>query len=468
MRQPLSSLDLSFLSLEGANTPMHLGAVLVFGPGPSGDSLGLAARLRERAATVPRLLGRLAQSGVGLDGTAWVEDPYFDAALHVRHRQLAPTAGREELADRVADLMAEPLARDRPLWELHVLGGLADGRTAVVVKIHHALADGLRAIELGLDLFDDVGGAAETAVLRVLPGLPPSNEGTSGGLAAGLVGLLHPLSRLLDPRTAANGFTRQAELAGETASIAAAVAKTLLSPAPPSSLNVPVGPTRRLVMHQVDLDDVHLVRKQHGGTVNDVVLAVVAGALRSWMTSHGQLPDKPLRVLVPVSLRHRSPDRQVGNSLSGYLVDLPTSEADPLARLHTLREAMSLNKMSGPLRGPGAFPVLVERLPPLVHRLAAPLVGRLAGHAGARLFNAVLTSVPVPDVPLHLAGCPLEEVYPVVPLGPGQTLGIAVSSYRGSLHIGLHADPAALPDAGELGAALTAALADLLASTEIG
>lgn len=462
MRQPLSSLDLSFLSLETTNTPMHLGAALVFGPGRSESPLELATCLRERARAVPRLRCRLAPAGHGHADAAWEEDPYFDPALHVRHRQLPSPAGRDDLAGHVAELMEAPLARDRPLWELHVLGGLPDGRTAVVVKIHHALADGLRAIELGLNLFDRLSGSPADAppVVRTLPGVRPDVPGR--GPVPGLAGVLRPLGRLLDPRAAAAGLLRQAEVAQESAGIATAVARTLLSPAPSSSLNVAVGPTRRFAMHRVDLDDVHLVRKRHGGTVNDVILTVVAGGLRTWMAAQGDLPDKPLRVLVPVSRRHRDPRRRGSNSLSGYLVDLPTGEADPLARLHAVREAMSVNKAAGPLRGPGAFPVLAERLPPQAHRMAGSLIGGLAAPVAARLFNAVLTNVPVPDIPLSVAGSPLEEVYPIVPLAPGQALGIAVSPFRGSLHIGLHSDAAAVPDGDALGSALAVALSELV------
>jgi diacylglycerol O-acyltransferase len=396
VNQPLSSLDLSFLTLEGPNTPMHLGAVLVFGPALSQGSLRLATTLRTRTAAIPRLRCRLVRAGLGRGNTAWDEHPHFDPALHVHHRQLPPTAGREDLADSVAEFLAAPLARERPLWELHVLGGLPYGRTAVVVKIHHALADGLRAVELGMDLFDDLNGSTDNArpVLRVVPPHQHDDPPAGRGLAAGLAGALRPLTHLVDPRNAAAGLLRQAKLARETAGIATAVANTLFSPAPPSPLNVTLGPTRRFATHRVDLDDVHLVRQQHGGTVNDVVLAVVAGGLRTWMTTHGHLPDKPLRVLVPVSRRHRDPHRRVGNSLSGYLVDLPTGEPDPLARLHLVRGAMSVNKKAGPLRGPGAFPVLAERLPPQAHRMAASLIATLAAPVAARLFNAVDITAP--------------------------------------------------------------------------
>lgn len=468
MAQPLSSLELSFLALEHPNMPMHLGAVLVFGPrdDPGQDSMALAVTLRERAAAVPGLRMRLAARGFGIGGPVWVEDERFDAVRHVEHGVLACPIGGEDLADQVADFMGSALDRDRPLWRFRVLGGVAEGRTAVLVKIHQALADGLRAVELGLHLFDDRRDSAEAQagqVLSILPRLHQSDPRRVGGLVSGPSGGLEALVKVLDPRTTRADLTRQAARAGETLRIGTAVARQLASPAPSSPLNAAVGPTRRFLRLSVDLDDVHRVRKEHGGTVNDVVLAVVAGALQSWMISRGDLPDRDVRVLVPVSRSH--PDRLAGNRLSGYLLDLPTREPDALARLHAVREAMSQNKFAGPCRGPGAFPVLAELVPPRLHRLTAPLGTRLAGRLAPRLFNVVLANVPLPDIPLSVAGHPLEEVYPVVPLAPGQALALGVATYRGSLHLGLHADPAAIPDLDHLSQALAAAVGELAAAS---
>lgn len=454
VNQPLSSLDSSFLSLEGATTPMHLGAVLVFAPADAtaGDAQRLATTLRERAARIPRLRRRLVRAGSGLGAAAWDTDRDFDPAAHVHHGELTGPGGQTALAERAAALMAVPLDRDRPLWELHVLGGLGGGRVAVVAKVHHALADGLRAVELGFRLFDDLCDLAE-----------PENPTPSRPTAArtGLVHLLDPIARLVNARTAPAELTHRAGQANETARIGAAVLRSLLRPAPSSSFNVPVGPRRTLALRQLDLDDLYRVRKQHGGTINDVVLAVVAGALRGWLSRRAELPDRPLRVLVPVSRPQRATDRPAGNHLSGYLVDLPSDEPDPLARLHAIRQTMEENKAAGPARGPGAFPVLVNHLPPLLHRLTAPLTTPLAGPVATRLFNTVLTNVPLPDIPLTMAGARLVEIYPVVPLGPGQALGLAVSRYRRTLHIGLHADPAAVPDLDQLADELPAALTEL-------
>jgi diacylglycerol O-acyltransferase len=471
--EPLSSLDLSFLRLEGRDTPMHLGAVLVFGPAdevdgsPGAGPERLAAELRARVVAVPRLRRRLAPTGPGY---AWVEDPGFDPTVHVRHSRLPAPAGPTELAAATGALMASRLRRDRPLWELHVLGPLADGGTAVVIKLHHALADGLRAVGLGITLFDTVRtGPGDTAEpgRRTLSLVPPvaDVDGSTGQLMGALGPLLAPTRLLPGPRTVAAGLMSRAGQARDTAGIAAAVLRTTLrDPAPPSPLNTAAGPGRRFAMLRADLDEVHRVRKHHGGTVNDVALAVVAGGLRQWLGSRGHLPTAPLRVLVPVSRPHPDPADVAGNRLSGYLVDLPTDQPDPLTRLHTIREAMVAHKATGHRRGAGAFPLLADLMPTLAHRLTGPLstalTAPLAATAASRLFNTVVTNVPLPDLGLSLAGARLTEVYPVVPLAPGQTLGVALTTYRGTLHLGLHAGPG-LPDLNHLGQALTAALTEL-------
>jgi diacylglycerol O-acyltransferase len=457
----LSSLDLSFLCLEGPDTPMHLGAVLILRPTGADGAHRLTVALRTRVSAVPRLCRRLAPVAFQPGAAAWVEDPDFDPAGHVQHGSLPAPGGRGELADRVAELLAVPLQRSRPLWELHVLDGLADGSVAVLAKIHHALADGLRAVGLGFALFDDPRDpdcrdrpvpdrAARTATTAAGAGL---------GIAGAVGGLIASTSLLLDPRTAPGVLARHAGQAWAATGIAASLLHTLRHPAPVSPLNVTMGPARRFAMLRADLDDVQLVRKAHGGTVNDVLLAVVAGGLRSWLARRKHPLNSPARVLIPVSRPPGNPGDTSGNLLSGYLLDLPVNEPDPLERLRAVRHSMAMNKAAGPAHGPGAFPLLADLLPSLVHRLAGPFAAPLA----FRLFNTVITSVPLPDLPLTLAGAELVEIYPAVPLAARQALGIAVSTYRRTVHIGLHADHAAMPDLDRLGHDLSVELTELVA-----
>jgi diacylglycerol O-acyltransferase len=455
----LSSLDLSFLCLERIDTPMHLGAVLIFRPaagvGQADCAQLLAAALRTRAAAVPRLRRRLGSVRWPPGAAAWVEDPDFDSARHVHHWSLAAPGGHGQLAARTGELLAVALDRRRPLWELHVLDGAADGGVAVLVKIHHALADGLRAVLLGMALFDNEADAVAPDRLAPRIAAAPAAGGFAGAVGA-LLGLARPL---VDPRITVGELTRHARQARHAAGITASVLNGMARPAPGSPLNVRLGPDRRFAMLRADLDEVHRVRKAHGGTVNDVLLTLVAGALRDWLTNRGPAPTGPLQALVPVSWPHPDPADGSGNRLSGYLADLPVHEPDPLQRLRAVRHAMTMNKAAGPGRGPGAFPLLAGMLPPLVHRLGTPLIASTA----PRLFNAVITQVPMPDVPLTLAGARLTALYPVVPLAPGQALGVAMSTYHDTVHVGLQADPVALPNLDRLAQHFRGALDALLA-----
>jgi diacylglycerol O-acyltransferase len=458
--QRLSSLDLSFLCLEGRHTPMHLGAVLVFAT-PAGVTEGdhaerLAAVLRHRVTAVPRLRRRLTRLAFPPGASAWSDDPQFDPSEHVHVSTLPTPGGPAGLATRAAELLATPLDRRRPLWEMHVIDGLADGGVAVLVKIHHALADGLRAVLLGMAVFDNPW--QQTAQDQRGSTQRPADAGLLGGLLNTASELVESTRRLIDPRTSPQELLWRARQARAATAVTASVTHRLLKPAPPSPLNVPVGPNRRFAMLRLDLDDIHRVRKTHGGTVNDVLLAVVAGGLRSWLATRGDVVRGPLRALVPVSRPHPDPRDSTGNRLSGYLVNLPIEEPDPVVRLSSIRAAMSANKAAGPARGPGAFPTLANLLPPILHRLSGPL----AAPASSRLFNTVITQVPLPDLNLTLAGARLTEIYPVVPLAAGQALGVAVSTYLGTAHVGLHADYDALPDLDQLGSDVTDAVAELL------
>lgn len=211
----------------------------------------------------------------------------------------------------------------------------------------------------------------------------------------------------------------------------------------------------------IDLDDVHRVRKTVGGTVNDVLIAVVAGALRRWLDERGDGSEGVApRALIPVSKRRPRTAHPQGNRLSGYLIRLPVDDPDPLGRLRTVRTAMDRNKDAGPNRGAGAVALLADHVPPLGHRIGGPVVGQ----AARLLFDILVTSVPLPSLGLKLGGCPLTEVFPFAPLARGQALAVAVSTYRGQVHYGLVADAEAVPDLDVLARALTEEVAALNAA----
>ncbi|WP_431948304.1 wax ester/triacylglycerol synthase family O-acyltransferase [Actinacidiphila sp. bgisy167] len=449
----LSPLDLAFWNLDSPGHPMHLGAVAVFDRDPERavDADGLAALLTARAEAVPRMRQRVKDVWYGVGGAAWAADASFDARHHVH----AVRSADDRAA--VAELMARPMDRHRPPWEVYVIEGAPDAPFRVLVKLHHALADGLRAVEFGAALLDQ--GARDPAPTRAAPSAASRSAADRGPSPGSHL----PALPLPDPRQVVASLPERVREAGRVLGIGSAVLRASLDPGGPAALGAawtPGGAERRFATASLDVDDLHHVRKTSGGTVNDVVMAVVAGALRHWMEARGDDPAGPgPRALIPVARRRRRGVRGGrGNSISGYLLRLPVGEPDPLARLRDVRAGMDRNKDAGPDTGPGAVALLADSVPPLAHRFAAPLLA-----ASARLlFDVLVTNVPMLDVPLSLDGCRMTELYPIAPLARGQSLAVACSTYRRRVHIGLLADAGSLPDADALAAALHGALAELL------
>lgn len=438
----LSALDMSFLCMENDASPMHLGAVAVFHPAEPVRPEQVVDLLARRARRVPRMRCKVSTTVLPPGGAAWAEDPVFNPRNHILHHRLE-AGGRDDLAALVSEVMTAPLDRNRPLWQLHLVSGLEGGRYALVAKMHHAMCDGQGAIGLGLGLLD--GGEA-FLVEAAQPAEQVEHPSPLASLARQGAELLarpeHAVGEVLDR-------------AGTALGIASAVLGRMRAPQPSPLLTAPSG-TRRAAFASLDLRELQRIRRKRGGTLNDLLLAVVAGAMRTWLTAHGQ-PLDVLRALIPASQRPRSTGSEDGNQLSAYLCDLPVGEPDPVRRLALIHEAMDANKTAGPRRGAGALPVLAGLIPPALHRFAAPL----AAYAAPLLFDIVVTSVPLPPVPLHLGGGRLAELYPIAPLASGHALAIGLSRYRDAVHIGLYADGAALPDLEKLTEALPAALAEL-------
>jgi WS/DGAT/MGAT family acyltransferase len=437
----LAPLDLTFWNIETPEHPMHLAALGVFPARSPTVGAHAADLLAARAAGVPGLRMRIRdvwQPPLALTrpfsfgGATREPAAGFDPLDHVR---LHAPAGDFHAA--AGTLMQRPLNRDRPPWEAHVLPGEDGTSFAVLFKFHHALADGLRALGLAAAVLDPMD----------LPAPRPRPEPPRRGP-------LPDVRRL-------SGLVRGALAdAGRALDIGAAVALSGLDVRSSAALTAESSGTRRTAGVCLDLDDVHRIRKAEGGTVNDVLIAVVAGALRRWLDERGDGSEGVApRALIPVSQRRPRTAHPQGNRLSGYLIRLPVGDPDPRSRLGTVRTAMDRNKDAGPARGAGAVALLADHVPALGHRLGGPLVGQ-----AARLwFDILVTSVPLPSLGLRLGGHPLAEVYPLAPLARGHSLAVAVSTYRGRVHYGLVADAKAVPDLDRLAAAMTEETAALTA-----
>ena len=426
----LSGLDTAFLCLEGNGMPMHMGALAVFAPPLPISTERLAAVLVQRSERIPRLRHRVKAEWYRPDRAGWVDEVRFDARDHVHTHFLRRAA---DLTHHVARLMARPLNPARPLWEAHVIGGLTGDRVGVLVKLHHALTDGTGAVMLAAELLDGGHHAGDAK--------QASRETSPGGLWSTARQALRVIT----------SPSRLARHAAETANISASVLRKSSPTAMAMSLTASPADERRLATTHLHRDVLSRIRKLHGGTTNDAVLGVLTGAWRRWLQEH-RLPveQDSVRALIPVSIRGRRNGRRAGNQLSGYLCELPVGEPDPVLQLRTIRARMNANKAAGPARGAGAFPLLAERVPPAVHRAVGPLLRRSA----TLLFDTVITHVPLPDIPLHLDGAELHEVYPIVPLAHGQQLAVGVSTYHNTVHIGLHGAGRGLPDLQQLAAAI--------------
>ncbi|MGW1024640.1 wax ester/triacylglycerol synthase family O-acyltransferase [Streptomyces sp. NPDC002577] len=440
----LAPLDLAFWNIESAQHPMHLGAVGVFTADSPTAAQHAAELLATRAAAVPGLRMRIRDVLLPVGGAARVPDPGFDPLDHVRL-----TGPVRDFHAAAGALMERPLDRSRPPWEAHVLPAADGGSFAVLFKFHHALADGLRALTLAAAVMDPVD---------LPPARPRPAEEPPRGLRLPLPGVRPITLGDLTPRRLP-GLLREAVAdVTQALDIGASVARAGLAVRSSPALTSRASGTRRTAGVALEIDDVHRVRKAAGGTVNDVLIAVVAGALRRWLDERGDGSEgvEP-RALIPVSRRRPRTAYPQGNRLSGYLIRLPVADPDPLERLRTVRTAMDRNKDAGPNRGAGAVALLADHVPALGHKLGGPVVGQ-----AARLwFDILVTSVPLPSLGLKLGGCPLAEVYPLAPLARGQSLAVAVSTYRSQVHYGLVADAVAVPDLDRLAQALRDEVAEL-------
>jgi diacylglycerol O-acyltransferase / wax synthase len=440
----LSSLDASFLYLEEPGTPMHVGAVLVLECPDGGlDHEALIELVRSRLPLVPRYRQKVVEVPGHLANPAWVDDPDFDLTYHVRRSALPRPGTEEQLLDLVARLTARPLDRNRPLWEMYLVEGLAGDRSAVVTKTHPALVDGLGAIDIGQVILDPVPDA-ERPVPTADEWRPRRPPGSAALVWEAVEDYLQRPSAVVETARTTVGDLRATATrwAGVAGGLVKAVARTAVSPAPVSPLNAPIGRQRRVAVARASLEDLRTVRKGAGGTVNDVLLTSVTGALREWLLSRGEpvIGSTSVRALVPVSVRGE--DDSTGNEVRSFLVDLPVGEPNPRVRLARISFAMRGLAPRSQSVGADALSTLSGFAPPTLHALGA----RAASGLSRRLFNLVVTNVPGPQVPLYAGGARMLEVFPVVPLARGQGLSIGLTSYDGTVYFGLNADRDSVSD----------------------
>jgi len=455
----LNPLDVSFLYMESPTTAMHVGGVAVFQPPEQGlDYDRLVELISQRIALVPRYRQKVRWVPGRLANPVWVDDSEFDVTYHVRRSALPKPGSDGQLRELVGRLMSRQLDRNRPLWEIYLVEGLSDGRVAVVTKTHHAMVDGVSAVDIGTVILD------LTPTPREVPDDDWSPRPEPGALSL----VTHAVTDLVSRPGQAVDTARTAAVdvratAGKVLSVAGGVlaqARMMARPAPASPLNAVIGEQRRFGMAATDLDDYKRVRKSHGGTVNDVVLATVSGAVRNWLLTRGEAvtATTTVRAMVPVSVRADQHKGELGNRVSSYFVDLPVGEGSAVMRLHQVGFAMRAHKESGSAVGADALVQLSGFAPPTIHSLGA----RVASGFTRRLFNLVVTNVPGPQFPLYAAGARMLSVYPVVPLAKGQAVSIGLTSYDGGVYYGLNADRDAMPDIDVLASCLEDSLAELV------
>ncbi len=449
--QRLSALDAAFLHLEDESAHMHVGAICVFeGPKPPFDEL--ARHIESRLHLVPRYRQKLSFVPFGQGRPVWVDDSSFDLGLHFRKTELQSPGTRADLMQLAGWLFSQRLDRERPLWELWCVEGLEKGRFAIISKTHHCMIDGISGVGLAMALLD-----ATPEVRPAGAGKPwrPRKAPSPSELLVGSV-----LEQIWDPveavRRLIQGDDSALRQAGELAYGAIPMLQVAIKGrAPASSLNRPIGRHRLYDAAEVDLNRIRRLKAAAGATVNDVILTVVTGTLRRLLESRGEDVRASLRALVPVSVRRKGAEGDLGNQVTAVLCPLPVEEPRAALRMKRVMEAMKTLKASHQAAGG----VTLTRLGDFVHPLFVMAAAR--AQSLARLFNVVVTNVPGPQHPLFLLGRKMDACYPQVPLAAMQTIGISILSYNGRITVGFLGDSGVCAEFPGLAAAFPEALLEL-------
>ena len=455
----LSALDVSFLTNESSSAHMHVGGVCIFEGPPMGYD-DLLEHVRSRLHLVPRFRQRLAYPPAPTGRPFWIDDPAFNLEYHVRHSALPAPGSEEQLRNMAARVFSQALDRTKPLWELWMVQGLTRKRFAFVTKTHHALVDGVSGVDIATVLFD-VKPVPEPAADEHdwIPGPSPSGvqllaKDAEGVLKAPVRALRRIEQAVEHPRAAIDQVAEAAEALGQ-------VGWNFANPAPDVPLNVEIGSHRRFEWVRGDLAQYKRIKSALGGTVNDVVLAVVSGALRRWLHSRGvRTEGVELRAQVPVSIRAADERGQLGNRIAAVRGPVPVYIEDPVKRLEACRRGMEGIKQSKQALGAEVISRFNDFAPPTLLAQAARI------NFSTRLFNLVVTNVPGPQIPLYVLGRELEDIFPVGFLPPNQALFIAIMSYNGGINFGLLADYDAIDDLDRIVEGIEESIAELLEATE--
>jgi diacylglycerol O-acyltransferase / wax synthase len=450
----LSSTDASFLTNESSSSHMHIGGILIF-EGPPPRYVDLVEHVRGKLDKVPRFRQRLVVPPLEAGRPLWADDVNFNLSYHIRHTALPEPGGEAQLKRLAARVFSQQLDRSKPLWEMWLVQGLERDRFALLTKTHHAAVDGIAGVDIGTVLFD----------LEPIPEPAPVEDGwrpqaspsTTDLIARGATELaVAPLKlaeRAVDvvrhPESAARRVVEALEGVGE-------IAGAFADPAPDVPLNQEIGPHRRFTWSRSELATFKQIKDSLGGTVNDVVLAVVTGALRKWLHSRGiRTEGLELRALVPVSIRSADERGELGNKLAAMRGPLPVYVEDPARRLRVVSEQMEGLKRSKQALGAEVISRFNDFAPPTLLAQAARI------NFSTRLFNMIVTNVPGPQMPLYVLGRQLEEVFPVAFLPQNHAMAIAIMSYNGRVCFGLLADYDSIEDVEIIAEGIDESLAEL-------
>ena len=448
---------------------MHVGSVMVFQPPDQGfDYDRLVSLISNRIAFVPRYRQRVREVPGRLANPVWVDDVDFDITYHVRRSALPRPGSDDQLQEFVARVQPKRLDRGRPLWEVYLVEGLAEGRFALVTKTHQALVDGINAVDIAHVIVDDLSDREEPVIDTWRPARAPSDVEL---ITSALAEAVQRPSQIVEN---VRGGVVDIKAAGgrlfsAVGTVVSTVARTAARPAPISPLNVEIGEARRYIMVGTDLEDYRKVRSRLAVgryadevTINDVVLATVSGALRSWLLTRGEAVHSAttVRAMVPVSVYDTDDATRLGNRVTACFVDLPVGEPSASMRLHQIAFAMRQQMEGGQAVGAESLAGLAGFASPTLHSLGA----RLGMAMSRRLFNVIITNVPGPQQPLYAGDALMLSTYPVMPLARWQAVSIGLTSYDGGVYYGLNGDRTTMPDLDVLGQCLVDSLAELVES----